>query len=236
MLSLRITFLFAAMVFFANAQPLKITQLNDEVYVVTTWHELETGPFPSNSLYVITEDGAVLIDTPWDTTQVLPLIDSIALRHKKEIVLCISTHFHDDRTGGIPQFNELGIPTYTTTMTRSLCEKNGNGIPSHTFLNDTLFTIADVTFETFYPGPGHAPDNIVIFIPRYDLLYGGCFIKSVESATLGNMADADVKSWLEGIKKVRKRYGKPSYIITGHQDFLSEKSLKHTQELLEKSR
>src|SRR5690349_18655994 len=56
--------------------------------------------FPCNSLYVVTDKGVVLISTPPDDDQTRQLIDSIALRHHKKIVLAIAPHFHKDGTGG----------------------------------------------------------------------------------------------------------------------------------------
>lgn len=219
-----------------TAQPLKITNLTDSVYIVTTWRQLESGMFPSNSMYVLTDEGAILIDSPWDTTQIIPLMDSILLRHNTSVIFCLATHSHSDRTGGFRMFNEIGVPTYSTEMTHQLCIKNNEGIAQNTFVNDTIFEIGSVYFETFYPGPGHAPDNIVVWFPRWEILYGGCFIKSIESNNLGYTGDADLVSWAAGIEKVRKRYRKPSYIITGHQDWMSEKSLRHTLTLLKKGK
>ena len=68
-------------------------------------------------MYVNTVDGVVLIDSPWDTTQVKPLLDSIYKRHNKKVILCISTHSHDDRTGGINYLNRLGVKTYCSKTT-----------------------------------------------------------------------------------------------------------------------
>ena len=45
-------------------------------------------------------------------------------------------------------------------------------------------------FEAFYPGPGHASDNIVLRFP--ELVYGGCLVKSTEATDLGFTGDADL--------------------------------------------
>lgn len=54
----------------------------------------------ANSMYAVTDNGVVLFDTPWDTIQFQPLLDSIMLKHGKEVLLCIATYSHTDRTGG----------------------------------------------------------------------------------------------------------------------------------------
>jgi metallo-beta-lactamase class B len=228
--------LFSCLICFTTAfgqPPMTINAISDSVYIVTTYGESGSGKFPANCMYILTTEGAVLIDSPWDSTQVLPLIDSIQARHQQPVVLCIATHYHDDRTGGFHLLQELRIPTWSTALTKSYCIKNGEAIAENTFAGDTLFSVGGVEFETYFPGAGHAPDNIVIWFPKWDLLYGGCFVKSTQSKNLGNVADADLASWTEGMRKVMKRYKRPSYIIPGHQDWLSEKSLQHTLKLLE---
>jgi metallo-beta-lactamase class B len=218
---------------YGQKKPLIISELNDSVYIVTTYGMSDNQRYPANCMYVLTSNGAVLIDAPWDSTQVLPLIDSIQARHHQSVVLCIATHHHADRTGGFNLLKELDIPTYTSALTKHYCVQKGEAVPENTFAGDTTFEIGSVTFETYFPGAGHAPDNIVIWFPKWEILYGGCFVKSTESKNLGNIADADLKAWEEGIKKVMKRYKRPGYIIPGHMDWMSEKSLQHTLKLLE---
>src|ERR1700753_2088558 len=73
--------------------PLKITHLAGDFYVYETWKTISSGPYPSNSMYLVTKDGAVLFDTPWDSTQFQPLLDTIWQRHHKRAIMCIATHF-----------------------------------------------------------------------------------------------------------------------------------------------
>jgi metallo-beta-lactamase class B len=216
-------------------QPLTITPINDSVFIATTYQVYGTELFPANSMYVVTQQGVVLIDTPWDTTQVLPLLDSIQLRHNQPVVLCIATHFHEDRTGGFNIFRELNIPTWSSALTKKYCIERHFPIAAHTFLNDTTFTVGSVDLETFYPGAGHAPDNIVIWFPKWQILYGGCFIKSTDSPTLGNMADADIVSWANAVALVKKRYKRPDYVIPGHQQWGTVRLLNHTQKLVKEA-
>ena len=99
---------------------------------------------------------------------------------------------------------------------------------------DTTFHIGQYTFETFYPGKGHSPDNIVIWCNKQRILYGGCFIKSVETNSPGNLSDASIDEWIVSIKKVQAKFSKPEYIIPGHQSWASKRSLEHTLGILEK--
>ncbi len=179
-------------------------------------------------MYVVTDKGVVMIDSPWDTTQFQPLLDSIRVKHNKNVVLCIATHFHEDRTGGLEYYRQQGIKTYTTSETDELSKKRGMKRAEFLIDKDTVFTTGQYSFQTYFPGQGHAPDNIVIWFEKEKILYGGCLVKSVEDSTLGNLADADVKDYATTIKNIQKKCKKIKYIIPGHNDWTSTKSLEHT--------
>lgn len=230
----KIGYLFLLGLFFgdASAQGLEISHLTGDFYVYTTYNDYGGKPFPSNGLYLVTNTGVVIIDTPWNTAQFQPLLDSIEKRHHKKAVLCIATHSHDDRTAGLEYFKSKGIRTYSSLSTKKLCRKNGEKQAEFTFKRDTVFNIGGQKIETFYPGKGHTSDNIVIWFGKEQILYGGCFVKSTESLGLGNLADADTKIWPQSIKKVMARFPDPQFVIPGHQSWQDKQSLQHTLRLL----
>ena len=85
-------------------------------------------------------------------------------------------------------------------------------------------------FEAFYPGPGHAADNIVLHFPA--LLYGGCLVKSLEAKDLGFTGDANPQAWPDAIRKVRDRYGE-LLVVPGHGPVdHTGKAYQHTLDLL----
>lgn len=211
---------------------LEIRCLVGDVYVFTTYQAIGGNPFPSNGLYAVTPEGVLMIDTPWDTTQSQALLDSILVRHGQKVRICVATHFHDDRTGAFAHYAAQGIPTYSSRATWQLCQERGQQQAQHTFSADTAFHLGGLTCETFYPGPGHAPDNIVIWLPGARILYGGCLVKSVQSGTLGNLSDADAAQWPQAIRAVKTRFPHPRWIIPGHQGWQSRKALRHTLKLL----
>src|SRR5580698_7690752 len=97
--------------------PLVVTHLSDNFYVYTTWGQYGTQSYPANGLYLVTPDGVVLIDTPWDSTQFQPLLDTILQRHHQPVVFCIATHWHSDKTAGLSYYRSRGIKTYSTRLT-----------------------------------------------------------------------------------------------------------------------
>lgn len=211
---------------------LEINKLCDDFYVYTTYHDYKGTPVSANGLYAVTNKGVIMIDAPWDTTQCQPLLDSIEKRHHQKVVLCIATHFHDDRTGGLDYYGKQGIATYTSLLTDSLCVARGEKRANYHFKNDTTFNVGGLIFETFYPGAGHTKDNIVVWFPQQKILHGGCFIKGTEATGLGHLADADLKQWPKSIKNMKKKYTTINYVIPGHDSWGGTKLLEHTLLLL----
>lgn len=220
------------LIFGQDIQKLHIKHLTDNFYVYTTYKDLNGFMFPSNSMYLVTENGVVLFDTPWDTTQFQPLLDSISDRHNKKVILAISTHSHDDRTAGLEFLRLNGVKTYSSKLTYDLCKEHNEKQAEFYFVNDTIFNIGNYKFETYYPGEGHTKANIVIWFEKYKILYGGCLLKSTENKNLGNIADANIIEWKPTIKKVIKKYPKPNFVIPGHFDWTNKNGLKHTLKLL----
>jgi len=215
---------------------LNIVNVTGDFYVYTTWRDVGGKPFPSNSMYVVTSAGVVLFDTPWDSTQFQPLLDSITARHNKNVILCIATHYHEDRTAGLDFLKQKGIKTYSSKQTYDLCRLHHEKQAAFYFEKDTTFAIGTYLFETYYPGEGHTKDNIVVWCDKEKILYGGCLIKSTENDGLGNTADANVVAWEYSIRNVMKRFPNPQYVIPGHFGWISNKGLQHTLQLLEQNK
>lgn len=211
-----------------SAPKLKITPLTGDFYIYTTYNTYEDSQVPANGMYLVTDNGVVLFDTPWDTTQFQPLLDSIKLKHNKKVNLCIATHWHSDKTAGLEYYRQQGIKTYTTVLTDELSKKNNEKRAEFLMPGDTSFTAGPYSFETYYPGEGHTTDNIIIWFKKEKILYGGCLIKGVDDENLGYLGDANSKTYATTLKNVRKKCRKPAYIIIAHNDWQNTNSLKHS--------
>lgn len=226
------------LLFAANllAQPakksLEISHLVGDFYVFTTYQAFKGIVFPSNGMYLLTAEGAVIFDTPWDKNQCQPLLDSIKTKHNQSVIMCIATHAHEDRTGGFEFYQKKDIKTFTTKQTDDISKERNEPRAEFLIEKDTTFLVGNRSFRTYYAGQGHTSDNIVIWFGKEKILYGGCLIKSVEAKDLGNLADANVKAWKSTIKKLQQTFKQPTYIITGHQSWTSRESLAHTLKLI----
>ena len=215
---------------------LEIAHLTDNFFVYTTYHQLSEGPYPSNSMYLVTDKGIVMFDTPWDSTQFQPFMDSVEQRYHKPVILCIATHFHADRTAGLEFLRGKGVATYTSKLTYDLCKQRGEKQAQYFFVNDTTFRVGGYTLRTYYGGPGHTTDNIVIWVEKYNILYGGCLIKSSENNSIGFVDDANLAEWPNTIKKVMQQFPQPDYIIPGHLAWTGKGAMKQTLKLLSEYR
>lgn len=69
--ALTITFFLSFVNIFAQSTKAKlnITHLSGDFYIYTTYNTYEDSRVPANGMYLVTNSGVVLFDTPWDTTQ-----------------------------------------------------------------------------------------------------------------------------------------------------------------------
>lgn len=213
--------------------PLQISHLTGDFYVYKTFHEYNGTLISANAMYVVTNKGVVLFDAPWDKMQFQPLLDSIKAKHNKEVVMLFGTHSHEDRAGGFDFYRKKGIKTYSIKLTDDILKNKNEPRAEFIIPNDTTFTVGQYKFEVYYPGKGHAPDNIVAWFEKEKILYGGCFIKSTEAKDLGYLGDADVKEWEKSIKKVQSKFKNPKYVIPGHDGGRTNKSINHTLKLVQ---
>lgn len=215
---------------------LNITHLAGDFFIYTTYNTYKDYQVPANGMYLVTNKGVVMFDTPWDTTQFQPLLDSIKLKHNKNVVLCFATHWHSDKTAGLEYYRQLGVKTYTTVLTDSLSKKNNKKRAEFLMLKDTVFSVGQYSFETYYPGEGHTSDNIVIWFEKEKILYGGCLIKGATDDNLGYLGDANETAYASTLRKVQQRCRKPKFIVIAHSDWNNINSLKHSFKMAKKLR
>lgn len=170
---------------------LKITELTSNVYLHKSFHKTESyGVVASNGLVVIEKHQAFIIDTPWSINDTEQLANWIK-QQGYELAGSISTHSHDDTTAGIKWLNEHSVPTYASKLTNSLLKKSGKALASNTFTgNDAI--LENGLIEVFYPGGGHTIDNIVVWLPTHNTLFGGCFVRTLKTQSLGYTGEADI--------------------------------------------
>lgn len=210
----------------------QLIPLDSGVYVHLSSQIIDGAWFPCNGLVVLTADSAVLIDSGWGVKAADRIVHLIEEQLHRPVAACISTHFHDDRTGGVPWLRKHGVRTYANARTRVLATAQGKACPQYALADDTLLTIDGVTLRCWFPGPGHAPDNTVVWLPQQRILFGGCLVKSMEAQDLGNIHDADLAAWPATIRAVQARFPDVRTVVPGHQAWGDAALLQHTLDLL----
>ena len=230
---LTVAFIFSLTNIFGQTEneKLKISHLTGDFYIYTTYNKYKGNQIPAHGMYLVTDDGVVMFDTPWDTTQFQPLLDSIKLKHNKDVVMAFATHWHSDKTAGLEYYRQQGIKTYTTVLTDEFSKKNNEKRAEFLMTKDTVFNVGQYSFETFYPGHGHTEDNIVILFEKEKVLYGGCLIKGAEDKDLGYLGEANVNEYESTLKNVKKKCRNPNFIIVAHSDWKNINSLDNSLRL-----
>ncbi len=203
------------------------------LWVHSTTSRLSDGTiYPANGMLLETPHGSILIDTGWNPQQTKALLSWASHTLHHPVREAIVTYFHSDRLGGTSALAQVQIPVYGLGLTRRLAIQHHRSNPPEEVPHlDTKPWKSPNGFEVFYPGPGHTPDNIVVYFPKQRVLFGGCFIKSVTESDLGNLADADLTHWPASLRRVREAYPAAKCVVPGHGTFAG-KALDHTRAML----
>lgn len=217
---------------------LTVTPLNDRVFVHTTYGQYQKSLVPSNGLIIKTNEGVVLVDTGWDsednTDNTQQLLQWVSDSLRQPVRLCIVTHAHEDRVGGIRALKKAGVRVVSTPLTAKKSVKLGYEAPEGMLPNDTTFIIGQEPIRCYFPGEGHTSDNIVVWLPNQQILHGGCLVKSVAAFGMGNLADANLTEWANSIRRVKDQFGTAKVVVPGHEEWGDTRALEHTRRLLEK--
>ena len=174
--------------------------------------------FPSNGLVVRDGDGLLLVDAAWGGENTAALLAATEDQIGLPVRRAASTHSHDGRTGGVTTLAAAGVVTFAMPLTRQLARAEGGEVPARAL--DGLGAPGDAVrfgpVEVFYPGPGHAPDNVVVYVPGAHVLFGGCAVHEAARQSAGNVADAELGAWPAPVRRVRAPYPEAEVVVPGH--------------------
>lgn len=199
--------------------PVTVSKIADNVWVHTTNYSLPgQSPIPVNGLIVVDGDDVILIDGAWGELATLSLLEKVKSETGKTVTKMIVTHHHMDRTAGVDVAEWQGVQIFTHPDTPGLAAQNGFPAPNTSVaaLKAPKSRTLVGSIEVAYPGPGHAQDNLVVYIPSAEILYAGCAVRGAGSQTLGNTADADMETWAASLQWVKATYPKAKIVVPGH--------------------
>ncbi len=215
---------------------IEVKQINPNIWQHISYKETEKyGRVPANGLVLVDGKEALIIDTPWNDAQTTILIDWIQQKFKTNKLIVLPTHWHEDCMGGLAAAHKRGAESYAQELTLKLAAEKKLPIPKHSFSESTIIKCGSISIEAYFPGAGHALDNIVAWLPEQKILFAGCITKSIHARGLGFTKDGDLKTWPSSLKKVLNRYPDAKLVFPGHGSAGSLDLLRHTIGLLKKS-
>ncbi|MCU4177516.1 subclass B1 metallo-beta-lactamase [Carboxylicivirga sp. N1Y90] len=213
---------------------IQLIHLQDSIFVHITWRESDTfGRFPSNGLLVVKDGNALLVDTPMDIDKTERLCKYIRDHFKAEPSHLIIGHYHDDCLGGLPYLEKHGIKSIAHILTKAKCRELNLAEPNTTFSDSLNFDFNGVPIVCRFFGAGHSFDNITVWLPTQQVLFGGCLVKSYHSTNLGNLSDAVTNEWENTIINIIKTYPVIKTVVPGHGNFGGSELLYRTVELVQ---
>lgn len=217
----------------AAAPEVKVTPITDGVWLHKSWKMTEGwGRVSSNGLVVREGDHVVVVDTAWGAEPSLLLLDWIDRELGLPVSRLIVTHFHDDRLGGWEVFAERGARVIASQRTLGLAEVTStDAFDLYTLKPGETMTSGSM--EILYPGPAHAEDNVVVWLPAHKLLAGGCAMRAAESGGMGNVADATISEWANSMRRVQQAYPLAELVLPGHGAIGGLELIQHTIDLAE---
>lgn len=212
-----------------------ITKIDEGVWLHTSFYAYPNGTtFPSNGLIVREGQSLTLIDTAWGELQTQRLLSVINTEINLPITKALVTHAHADRASGVDVLEARGIKVYSHPLTQQLTIEQGTAVPNNV-IAELATAGAQVKFgslNVFFPGPGHAMDNIMVWLPDKRILYAGCAVRALQSNSVGNMAHGDIHSWLKITQQLKNDYKKLRRVVPGHGEIGGVDLLSHTEKLI----
>lgn len=233
------------------AEDLEARHIQEGLFVFT-----HSFPWPANSLAAVVDDDLLLVDTPYTPRATEAMLNWLEAEVGSRDTIAINTHWHLDNLGGNEYLLQEGIPIYGSDLAVELLAERGAASqqqvvdwlqdpenerfrsfgeitltsPTETFplVKGQQLEIGGETVEVAWPGPGHTADNLVVYFPERQLLFGGCFI--IGGDRIGNTADAHLDQWADSFRHIA-RY-EFDMVVPGHGNRLDPGLIDHTIELL----
>jgi glyoxylase-like metal-dependent hydrolase (beta-lactamase superfamily II) len=236
---------FASIVFarLAAAQEAIVKRVADDVYFFFDFSG-------SNSVFLVTEEGVLLIDTRTHPREGSDLLDRIRKVTDKPVKWVINSHFHGDHHMGNSVFKTLGATFVAQEETARIMQlvqpkemaRRVDGFKSQGYdPGEVKLVLPDVTFDTrmsirlggreihlFYLGPGQNAGDTFVHFPHARLLFTpGAFAKH----SMPNMAfTPSVDNWLALLDRIAAM--DVDAILPAHGDVATRRDVKELSAML----
>lgn len=216
-------------------EDLEIFRLTHNCFLYIAWADMGPwGRVGSNGLVLISHGKAILVDSPTLESQTIELAWWFDKNLDVRIEAFVPGHWHDDCVGGMSWLNRNGVKTYANNKTNQILASRGLEQAKESFADSLQLAVGDINVEVYYLGGGHSTDNVVVWIPSQQILFGGCMIKDVASKNIGNIADAaPLDEWMQTIERIEQKFPDVKFVIPGHGKSGGKELFEHTKKIIE---
>lgn len=193
--------------------------------------------FTSNAGFVITEKGVVVYDALGTPVLGYRLLSEIRQLTDKPVMIVLAGHYHADHIYGLQAFREhtrasiwaqrdsaqyVNAADAQTRLAQRrealfpwVDEKTYIVRPDKTFIDKYTFDMGDTQIELIHAGPAHAPDDIIMVVHKYGVIFSGDLIFGGRLPFLGG-EQVNTRNWLEGLDYLQQLEPAPRFVIPGH--------------------
>jgi cyclase len=214
--------------------PMRAEKLAPDVYAVVTpardFPNVENRGWNSNSAFVVTRDGVLVIDTGSSETIGKALGQVIARVTDKPVRWIINTHGHGDHWLGNAALADTRTEIISSSTVKQRIEKEGaewvarfNGMtdgatgasrvvkPNQVYDARVAIAFSDLKAELIPSQDAHSPGDLVVWLPQQRLLIGGDVLYTERApATF----DSRLAQWIAFLRELETL--KPVKVVPGH--------------------
>lgn len=220
----------------AGGRPLVARPIADGVWVVQGEAALGSSAnrnFISNSAFVVTDDGVVVIDALGSPALAADLLAEIGRVTAQPVRHVIVTHYHADHIYGLQTLQAAGATVIAHRAAReylaseaaqlrlaSSREQMAPWIDEHTRLvpadrwlddGELLLRVGTTEFRVRHVGPAHTPEDLVVYLPDRGVLFTGDLVFRGRIPFVGQ---ADSRRWIDALGQVIA--WQPRLLVPGH--------------------
>lgn len=193
----------------------------------------------SNAGFVVTDKGVVVYDALGTPALGYRLLMKIREVTDKPVAIVVAGHYHADHVYGLQAFDEHTDATIwaqeaasryvSSPGAESRLEQRREALfpwvdenthlvaPDKTYADRTVLDMGDTQIELLRIGPAHAPDDTIMIVHKYNVVFSGDLIFGGRLPFLGG-DNVDTRRWLDGLEYLQSLEPSPRLIIPGHGD------------------
>lgn len=214
---------------------IELIKISNEVYIHVSVSQLGSyGKVASNGMIFVKGTKAFLFDTPATNMQTKELVSWIKKNLNSKVVGFVPNHSHTDCMGGLGYLHQIGVKSYANSRTIAIAQKEHLPVPKVAFKDSLALSLGGDSIKCYFFGEAHSKDNIVVWLPKQKVLFGGCMLKEMTNFKMGNTADANQDEWASTIEKLTTKFKDAKVVIPGHGKAGGYELLEHTLDVTSK--